>query len=40
MPEPSKIDGYYIFRASIKIKGMIYYARDYGLKAFRIFIRK
>lgn len=27
---------YYIFRASRTVNGVTYYARDYGLKAFRI----
>jgi len=31
---------HYIFRASITIKGVTYYAKDYGLKAFRIPIYK
>ncbi len=26
----------YIFRASVTIKGVTYYARDYGHKAFKI----
>ena len=26
---------YYIFRASRTVNGVTYYARDYGLKAFR-----
>ena len=27
---------YYIFRASITVNGVTYYAKDYGKKAFRI----
>lgn len=32
------IRGYYIFRASRKTKDGYIYAKDYGKKAFRIFI--
>ncbi|MDC7250426.1 MAG: hypothetical protein PQJ49_10970 [Sphaerochaetaceae bacterium] len=31
---------YFIFRASITIKGKTYYAKDYGYRAFRIPIYK
>lgn len=30
----------YIFRASFTRKGITYYARDYGKKAFKIYINK
>lgn len=35
-----KASDQYIFRASITIRGVTYFARDYGLKAFRIPVRK
>ncbi len=30
--------GYYIFRASYTKNGVTYYAKDFGKKAFKIFI--
>ena len=27
---------YYIFRTTMKVNGVVLYAKDYGLKAFRI----
>lgn len=39
MSKNKKRKGYYIFRASMKTKsGEIIYARDYGLRAFKIWI--
>lgn len=31
--------GYYIFRTSFTKDGVTYYAKDYGKKAFKIFIQ-
>ena len=30
--------GYYIFRPYITKDGVVYYAKDYGKKAFKIFV--
>ena len=43
MPElfqPGKQVAYFIYRASITIKGVTYYARNYGKRAFRIPVYK
>lgn len=34
--EENKKARYFIFRSKITIKGVTYYARDYGYKAFKI----
>lgn len=31
---------YYIFRASMTINGVKYYAKDYGKRAFKIYIER
>lgn len=38
MPKKKAKKGYFIFRASYTKNGITYYARDYGKRAFKIWI--